>query len=254
MRTLISLFDYSGQWAKPFYDKGWEVIQWDIKLSEFMDINLLTDCEMVLDMFENVDGIIAGLPCTDFSSSGARWWTEKDANGSTAKSIELARQTLRLVDLFRPTDPDYDDGFFWTIENPVGRMASLIGLDDPYYFDPYEFAGYNNLSSEDLEKLDELRLRKGKGISKSEAEFIIECNCYTKKTGLWGEFNRNLKKKPIAPIKGNEYGSPHMRIGGKSDRTKEIRSNTPYGFALAFYEANKDYVLPDVDAIQLSLF
>jgi len=254
MKRLLSLFDYSGTWSKPFLDNGWDVVHWDIKLSELMDINILQDAETVLDMFDTVDGIIAGTPCTEFSASGARWWSQKDLNGDTERAVELVRQTLRIVDLFKPTDPDYDDVFFWAIENPVGRMASLLGLDDPYWFDPYEFAGYNDLSSDDLSRLNSLRLKNGDGITKDDAEFILITNCYTKKTGLWGEFNRKLKKKPIPAIKGNSFGSPLMRLGGKGAKTKEIRSNTPYGFAQAFYEANKDYVLPNVYEVQLSLF
>lgn len=241
MKRLLSLFDYSGTWAKPFFDGGWDVIHWDIKHNEFMDINLLTDCETVLDMFESVDGIIAGVPCTDFSASGARWWEAKDHNGETAKSLELVKQTLRLVDLFTPTDPDYDDVFFWCIENPVGRMARLAGLDDAYWFHPFEFAGYNDLSENNIEELNRLRAKKGNQITKAEAEFILHCNAYKKQTGLWGDFNRSMKKKPIEHVKGNSFGSPLMRLGGKGEKTKEIRSNTPFGFAQAFYNANKDY-------------
>ena len=31
MKTLLSLFDYSGQWSAPFADAGWTVVQVDIK-------------------------------------------------------------------------------------------------------------------------------------------------------------------------------------------------------------------------------
>lgn len=255
MKRLLSLFDYSGTWSQPFYEGGWDVICWDIKHNDYMDINLLTDAEMVLEMFEDVDGIIAGVPCTDFALSGARWWSGKDDAGETEKSQELIRQTLRIVDLFRPTDPDYDDVFFWAIENPIGRMAALSGLDNAYWFHPFEFAGYNDISQEQIILLDELRARKGESINQEEAQFILDTNCYKKKTGLWGDFNRKLKKKPLAPVKGNKHGSPHMRLGGKSDKTKEIRSNTPYGFAKAFYEANKDYKHDYFETeSQLSLF
>ena len=181
MKRLLSLFDHSGKWSQPFYEAGWDVIQWDIKLSEYMDINRIIDAETAFDMFGDVDGIIAGVPCTDFCSSGARWWEQKDLDGDTEISMELVRQTMRLVDLFKPTDPDYDGTFFWAAENPVGRFGKMAGLDDPYYFDPYEFAGHLNLSEDDIERLTELRLKKGQGITKDDAEFILYTNCYTKK-------------------------------------------------------------------------
>lgn len=69
---------------------------------------------------------------------------------------------------------------------------------------------------------------------------------YTKKTVLWGEFNTNLPKNPVEPelvtIKaGNHYykaSSIWAKTGGKSEKTKTLRSNTPAGFAKAFFTAN----------------
>lgn len=241
MKSLLSLFDYSGHWSQPFEDAGWNVIRWDIKLDELMDINLITDASTALDMFDHVDGILAGVPCTDFAVSGARWFAEKDADGRTAESIELVRQVQRLADLYRPTDPDYDDTFFWVVENPVGRINKLVPeLGKGWFFHPYMFAGYVCTHS-DLLRLEEIRAKDGEGVTSEEAQFILECNAYTKYTGLWGEFNTNLLKLPVEPVKGNKWGTPLMRLGGKSDRTKEIRSNTPKGFAQAFFDANKNY-------------
>lgn len=239
MKTLLSLFDYSGNWSQPFAENGWNVIQWDIKLAEFMDINLIDDAETALDLFENVDGIIAATPCTEFTKSCAQYWPQKDQDGRTQKAIQLVYQTLKLVDLFRPTDPEYDGTFFWAVENPIGRIARLVPqLGDAYYFDPFEFAGWNNLTREDLLWLEQIRGKNGNKITKKEAYHIELCNAYTKRTGLWGEFNRNLKKRPIAPVKACVQGSVIQRQGGNSRKTKELRSITPLGFAQAFYAAN----------------
>jgi hypothetical protein len=242
MKTLLSLFDYSGTWSQPFEDAGWNVIRWDIKTEEFMDINFLEDCEMVLDMFEDVDGILAAVPCTDFAVSGAQYWPKKDENGTTQASIELVNQVLRLVDLFEPTDPDYyDEGgtFFWAMENPVGRINKLFPwLDKPLYFNPCDFAGYLNLSESDLSELNRIRMKNGEDVSREEIEFVIKCEAYTKKTGLWGSFNRNLVNKPIEPVRVCKQGSPVQTFGGKSDKTKENRSVTPNGFSIAFFNAN----------------
>ena len=240
-KTLLSLFDESGEWSKPFYDAGWNVINWDIKISEFMDINLIEDAETALELFENVDGIIAAPPCTDFACSGNQYWKFKDEDGRTRKSLDLVDQVLRLVDLFRPTDPTYDGIFFWAIENPVGRMGRLVGLDNPYYFNPWEFAGWNHVSPKDKLRLNRIRDKNGYDVTNEENEFVLKIGAYTKKTGLWGEFNRNMEKKPILPVKTSPQGSPLQRLGGKSAKTKELRSKTPSGFSKAFYEANKDY-------------
>src|SRR5688572_27036993 len=102
MKTLLSLFDYSGTWSDPFAANGWNVIQWDIKIAEFMDINKVYDVEEALDLFEDVDGIIAAPPCTDFTVSCNRLWDMKDADGRTAAALQLVNQTMKLVNLFTP--------------------------------------------------------------------------------------------------------------------------------------------------------
>lgn len=242
MKTLLSVFDYSGQWSQPYEDAGWNVFRWDIKIDEFMDINNIDLAETALDLFEDVDGILAALPCTDFAGSGAQYWPQKDADGRTQKSIELFNRVECLVDLFTPTDPDYyDEGgtFFWSLENPVGRLNKLFPyLEKPYYFNPCDFAGYLNLSDSDHNELDRIRRKDGENVTREEIEFVMKCEAYTKKTGLWGDFNRKLIKMPIEPVRVCKQGSPVQTFGGKSDQTKEARSYTPRGFSEAFFQAN----------------
>jgi len=247
MKAILSLFDHSGSWAAPYEKNGWEVIPWDIKLSEFMDIENFRDVETTLDLIDtgyyDIQGILAAVPCTDFTVSGAQYWGKKDANGTTAKSLELVYQVQRLADLFKPTDPDYfeenpESIFFWCMENPVGRLGKLTGMGKPYYFDPCDFAGYTKPTVSDIKQLETIRNKKGIGVTAEENDLVLRSNAYTKKTGLWGEFNSNLVKQRIEPVKTAAAGSPLMRLGGKSDKTKELRSITPAGFAEAFYNAN----------------
>ena len=49
MKTLLSLFDYSGAWSRPFFDNGWQVIQWDKKLLDEMDIFALDNADYILE-------------------------------------------------------------------------------------------------------------------------------------------------------------------------------------------------------------
>ena len=144
--------------------------------------------------------ILAAPPCTDFASSGAQYWKMKDNDGRTEASMDLVTKTLELIEFYKPR--------VWAIENPVGRLNKLFPeLGTPWYFNPCEFAGY----------LDD---------PATEA--------YNKRTGLWGTFNIP-EKKPVEPSLGN---SPIMKLGGKSERTKELRSMTPLGFSKAFYRSN----------------
>jgi hypothetical protein len=245
MYTLLSLFDYSGHWSAPFARNGWQVIQWDIKLADFMDAMFFDSVETALETLDSVDGIIAAVPCTDFASSGAWTWPAKDADGRSARSVELVHQVLRLVNLFRPTDPDYDGPFFWAVENPVGRIKRMTGLPgEAFWFHPCDYAGLLAPTPQDLDKLDRIRRKGGIGVTASENDFVIRTNAYSKRTGLWGEFNRaglEALKQRIEPVPTSPQGSFSQRIGGTSARTKEIRSNTPLGFAEAFFKANHDH-------------
>jgi hypothetical protein len=197
--NILSLFDFSGNWSRPWKDAGYNVLQVDIK----HDINIL---ELEVDdiPFDSVYGILAAPPCTDFASSGAQYWKAKDLDGRTAHSLAMVDKVLEFVKYYEPT--------FWALENPVGRLSKLRPtLGNPWYFQPHEFAGWCT--------------------SKEQQEH----ERYTKKTGLWGKFNKPAKIDP-----GNNPNNDWiMRLGGKSERTKELRSMTPTGFAIAFFEANK---------------
>jgi len=88
---------------------------------------------------------------------------------------------------------------FWALENPSGKLRKWIG-PPKMTFHPYFYG-----------------------------------DAYKKITLLWGDFKKPIIKKPVEPI----IPSPlHQNLGGKSDRTKELRSITPPGFAKAFFEAN----------------
>lgn len=198
---LLSLFDYTGNWAQPFADAGWDVVLWDIKHSgtqatdKKIGIDLMQANERFLDQLGPIDGILAAVPCTDFASSGARWFAAKDADGRTAKSVALVKKTLEIIDYLNPA--------FWVIENPIGRIHNLVPeLGKPkMYFQPCDYG-----------------------------------DPYTKRTALWGNFNSNLIKTPVEPTEGSKMWRLY---GGKSERTKAARSATPMGFARAFFEANK---------------
>lgn len=95
---------------------------------------------------------------------------------------------------------------WWALENPVGRLRRWLG-SPRMMFDPCDYG-----------------------------------DPYTKKTCLWGNFTIP-QRTPVDPVmyeRGGKRGSwMWANLGGKSERTKELRSATPAGFAKAFFEANK---------------
>jgi len=207
-KVVLSLFDLSGEWSKPWEEAGYQVYRFDIQdggtyededgnEKQAGDINNL-DHQYFADMFGYFEGndvyaILAASPCTDFAVSGARHFAAKDADGRTVASIKLVKRTLALIEHFKPA--------VWALENPVGRIENLTGLP-PWRlsFDP------NHLG-----------------------------DTYTKKTLIWGRFNGDL---PIAPVEPTEGSKMHTQYGGKSLATKNARSVTPEGFAYGFFQAN----------------
>lgn len=202
-KTILSLFDYTGNWARPYAEAGADVICIDRKHGH--DVGAFTAEWLYEEILDNsysgmVDAILAAPPCTDFAVSGARWWPAKDADGRTQLSVHLVEQVLRTVEFLQPD--------FWVLENPVGRIETLVpdlkGYG-PYWFQPCDFG-----------------------------------DPYTKKTGLWGEFVPPLPlfiggARNVEPTEGSKMW---RNYGGKSERTKTARSATPMGFAQAFFDAN----------------
>jgi hypothetical protein len=206
-KTILSLYDYTGQWSMPFKKAGYTVIQQDIKLGQ--DIFEDTIPAAIQDAVEGkkLHGVLAAVPCTDFAGSGARWWKDKENQpaaytgtevqfiNTVEMSVFLVLAVLFIVELFNPK--------FWALENPIGRIQKLVPELGParLYFDPCDFG-----------------------------------DPYTKRTALYGNFNNKLEYDPVFPFEGSKMWAQY---GGKSERTKELRSITPMGFAQAFYEANK---------------
>lgn len=197
-RVVLSLFDLSGEWSRPWEEAGYQVYRFDIQDDpEVGDVNNFSS-DFFGDWFGDFEGmdiyaILAATPCTDFASSGARHFAAKDADGRTIASVKLVHQTLRTIEYFKPS--------VWALENPVGRIESLGGLP-PWRlsFDP------NHLGDP-----------------------------YTKKTLIWGRFNGDL---PVAPVEPTEGSKMHKLYGGKSMATKNARSVTPEGFSYGFFMAN----------------
>jgi N12 class adenine-specific DNA methylase/ribosomal protein S18 acetylase RimI-like enzyme len=197
-KIVLSLFDLSGEWSRPWEEAGYQVYRFDIQDDPVVgDVNNFST-DFFGDWFGDFDGldiyaILAATPCTDFAVSGARHFAAKDADGRTVASVKLVHQTLRTIEYFKPA--------VWGLENPVGRIEKLGGLP-PWRlsFDP------NHLG-----------------------------DSYTKKTLIWGRFNANL---PVAPVEPTEGSKMHKLYGGKSMATKNARSVTPEGFSYGFFMAN----------------
>jgi hypothetical protein len=127
MKAILSLCDYSGNWARFYERAGYYVVKIDLKRGTG-DVRLLE--RNTIPFY----GILAAPPCDAFAGSGAHTWRTKDGNGLTLEGLAIVDACLRAVVIYKP--------HFWALENPVGRLRRYLGpprvIFNPHdYGDPY---------------------------------------------------------------------------------------------------------------------
>jgi len=153
--------------------------------------------------------------CTDLAVSGAAHFKRKE-EANPGFQDKAAQHAIDCEHLFTNLGCPY------FIENPVSVLATKWRKPD-YSFHPYEYGEY---------------------IPDDEAEhprwpdYIAPKDAYTKKTCLWTSKSFRMPHR-LPTCKPNGYSAQHLKLGGKSKRTKDIRSATPRGFATAVYEFNR---------------
>ena len=212
-KIVLSLFDETGNWARPWAEAGYQVYTFDIKTGQdAMDFSV----QYFVDEWgafggDDVYAILAACPCTTFSNSGTRWRKSRhDAKSKEAVAEmwgdraveqgfeipneygkELVAQTLRTIEFFRPK--------IWALENPEGRIETETGLTNwRTGFQPHNFG-----------------------------------DPYTKRTLLWGNFNPDMPTANVKPTEGSK-----MHKMSPSEERAALRSETPEGFSYAFFMAN----------------
>ena len=153
--------------------------------------------------------------CTHMAVSGAAHFSKK-AEVNPSFQTEAVSYAMWCAKLFNSMDIPY------FIENPVSVLATKWRKPD-YNFHPYEYGGY---------------IPDDQAEHPRWPEYIAPRDAYTKKTCLWtgGGFVMPTK---VAVEVGKGYSAQYKKLGGKSQRTKDIRSATPRGFAIAIHDANK---------------
>lgn len=207
--VIVSMFDRTGRWSEPWFEAGYDVRTYDIEngddLIEFFPIQ---DVMAMSQVGKRVVGVLAAPPCTSFASAGARWWKDQhDKRDSGAVESKYGWRASRYFE--RPLDVaitlvrvvealvEFAAPSWWAMENPVGRMASKCDMGPArLWFNPCDYG-----------------------------------DPWTKRTGLWGEFNADLPRDPVEPTEGSRV----HRLTSSDKR----RSATPLGFAYAFFMANR---------------
>lgn len=173
-----------------------------------------------LGMYPAPDFILSFPPCTHLAVSGAAHFKKKLQKDPLIQvnAVKDARIAETLGNMYNCP---------WHVENPVGVMSNMWRKPD-YKFHPSEYGGY--LSEDDQNPWF--------------PEYISPRDAYPKLTCGWcGNGFVIPDKRPVPQLCDlNGYSFQHTKLGGKSPRTKMIRSLTPRGWALAVFEANEPVV------------
>lgn len=242
--TVISLYDYTGEAVRPWAEAGYTCYCYDIQHPEegveeavggaggrilYLKADLLFDSpdwDLLVERHRNhkVAMVFSWPMCTDLAVSGTRHWEAKRKVDPEfqIKAAANAEKSAWFADQL---------GSRYMVENPIGVLVNIWRQWD-YKFNPCDFGGYLDGSPHPR-----------------WPEFIPPMDAYTKMTCLWtGNGYVFPEKRPVAPEQpverfgknGKVYRGSRQwaMLGGKSLKTKNIRSATPRGFALANFIAN----------------
>lgn len=188
-KIILDLCGGTGAWSKFYKDAGY-----DVRLITLPDHD-------VTDYIppENVYGILAAPPCTEFSRALNYHIAVNGRERDFIKGMNPVNACCRIILFSNPV--------FWALENPLGCLSQFLGGPD-YIFDPWEF---------------------GDPYTKKTCLWG-KFNPPIKKY-----FDRNEVMTPEQIILCKENRKPQDCGADK----KIKRAITPAGFAKAFYEANK---------------
>lgn len=232
-KIVISLYDYTGEAVKPWAERGYTCFCYDIqhdgvKRVEYpmggsitfarMDLYHPSSMAILERVFSKKNVVFAqAFPvCTDMAVSGARHFAKKALLNPDfqTEAADKARVAGWLFDNL---------GCPYYIENPVSVLSTLWRKPN-HTFNPFEYGGY---------------IPESKAHHPLYPDHIADRDAYSKKTCLWTGNGFTMPRK--LPVACDSMGASqqYKKLGGKSTKTKNIRSATPRGFAEAIYQTHK---------------
>lgn len=225
-KIVISLYDHTSLMVKPWADAGYTCVCLDIQHSKvtkvegnvtykYADLHKNSTLEKLISKYKDNVAIVFGFPvCTDLAVSGASSFKKKLEKDKLFQ-VKAVNHAMNCAKFAKAVSAPY------MVENPVSVLATQWRKPD-FMFHPYEYSGYltNQTKKHPI-----------------WPEYIDDYDVYRKRTCLWvgGGFQipeNKVRAIPKGPSK------QHTMLGGKSVRTKNIRSCTPRGFARAVFEVN----------------
>lgn len=156
---------------------------------------------------KNVYGVLAAPPCAKFSRA---CWSIKKIDRDFKKGMQAVRACMKVIWSIQENGAQLK---FWALENPQGYLNRFLG-HPAFYFQPWQFGDTSPLR--------------------------------TKRTYLWGYFNRpaKLRRKRNFAFINSRYedipGSKKLKRNKEFDCMNKIdRARTSKEFAAAFFKANR---------------
>ena len=236
MKRVISLYDYTGEAVRPWAEAGYDCFCYDIQHRHWQRSHPdaieqvgqgsitylradLHDPKVMDEIYDDHKGEAAFISCypgcQDMAISGAAHFARKKAQNEHFQD-EAVHYAVMCADFAEKFNCPY------YIENPVSVLATMWRKPD-YYFHPFEYGGY---------------IPKDEAIHPKWPDYIAPRDGYSKKTCLWTNELFTMPEKDAVECDSFGSSTQHRKLGGKSMKTKNIRSATPRGFARAVFEAN----------------
>jgi hypothetical protein len=154
--------------------------------------------------------VLSFAPCTDLAVAGAKHFASK-----LSRDPDCQRRAIVAAQLAR------EFGCAYMVENPVSILATAWRKPTGYV-QPWHFANQVEPS-----------------VHPEFPDIIPPNDLYTKKTGLWCGNGAEMPEQSWFHEPPERVFPGWSKLGGKSARTKYIRSLTPRGMAHAIYVANR---------------
>lgn len=234
----IFLYDFTGVMAAPWLEAGYECWRFDGQHPEgisrkgrdvtvgmlFDPYNVHNHAREIAEMVGEGVELVFGFPeCTELTVAGARWW-----EGKRDKNPAFQDEALWLCQLVELTAAECG-GVAWAFENPARSWLCSNYRSPDHVFHPCDYAGY--LPPDDIHPL--------------YPDIYPPRDRYNKETGIWLGGGFSLPRlRHLAALEKDNPG--WKKCGGKSTRTKNIRSCTPRGFAQGVFLANAEMWCTDL--------
>lgn len=117
-KIILDLCGGSGSWSRPYKEAGY-----DVRLITLPDYDVLT-----YEPPENIYGILAAPPCTEFSVLNCKA-ENRERHFDVGLTTVVA--CLRIIAMCKPQ--------WWALENPVGHLIDYMGRPQ-LIFQPWEYS------------------------------------------------------------------------------------------------------------------